>query len=856
MPGWRWQQHPAGTAEHALTNGQYTTKYYLVLDERPFAEARRWLKSLPKPKAPQIASADEATAALVVAGYTVATDDDEMPIWDIRHTAWADELHCVGLLDYLATAQAVLAAPAGTLPAAIVAQLDTPPPADDTGLLGELLGTTPQASAAAPTLPADVAEQLAALGMIVTWHPADDEAAGWAMMWPGESEVYRERFDAGEIRDWLREEELWQEQPIRTLLDAWQWEHGSPNDGKRRLVSGDEATGWYHAHAQAAYEALARMADWVPFTPEATTPARPPHAITSEPEITFTEEQLTRIADAMTGDDAPLPPRGTSDACGVYDRATYEEYETVAPNKIVASRFQPRTTFDDAALAELAENIGIHGVQTPLLVFVNDDGDLELIAGERRWRAAQIAGVAHLPVRILEGTLATFHELAVFDNLQRENLSPVEEGKAFERMASELGYSESEISRRVGKARAYVQQRRALAKATPALAEAVTSGALTFSQARGLIDGSGGDETAQARALKTVLHQVTSGVRMPEAEAKRTAEVELFTHLKASLTALGWITSGMNGGLVVWGGSEKPAPWTAAVLAAAVREGRRPQGEPPAPVLLSRIQHGILQCHGYFVRETMQPWTVLSRDNELVALGPDEVIPFLAALDAEWAAIQARYTAKGWTITHNGGNQFKATSSQGHTDYPWALKGVLGLLAMIEAGTVSPHQAASPTVRTSGATVICARCQTKTPDDYNKRRYIQGHYYCLPCADLIQAEEQVIVTRRREALTSRHGAAISQIPRALRELILFKCISYQQHAYIDATDRLDDEVGALATLDDATLTRALGWVLVDAITDDAGGNHWAPALLGEVLPGGTEEEEDEEDEDSVTDDDE
>jgi len=122
-------------------------------------------------------------------------------------------------------------------------------------------------------------------------------------------------------------------------------------------------------------------------------------------------------------------------------------------NKIVANPYQPRVEFDPEKLVELADSIREHGVIEPLLVTKTTGGSYELIAGERRWRAAQLAGIEHVPVVIRESSPQEMLELAVIENVQRQDLNPLEEAMAFDQLAKVFNMTHEEIAKIVGSAR-------------------------------------------------------------------------------------------------------------------------------------------------------------------------------------------------------------------------------------------------------------------------------------------------------------------------------------------------------------------------------------------------------------------
>ncbi|HEX8295471.1 MAG TPA: ParB/RepB/Spo0J family partition protein [Chthoniobacteraceae bacterium] len=132
-----------------------------------------------------------------------------------------------------------------------------------------------------------------------------------------------------------------------------------------------------------------------------------------------------------------------------------ERVQLVALEQIAPSPLQPRTVFRDENLQELVDSIKIHGIIQPLIVRRRGD-KFELIAGERRWRAAQKVGIAEAPIIVREASDQDVLELALIENLQREDLNPIEEARAFQRLATEFGLRQEDIAQKVGKSRAGV----------------------------------------------------------------------------------------------------------------------------------------------------------------------------------------------------------------------------------------------------------------------------------------------------------------------------------------------------------------------------------------------------------------
>jgi ParB family chromosome partitioning protein len=133
-----------------------------------------------------------------------------------------------------------------------------------------------------------------------------------------------------------------------------------------------------------------------------------------------------------------------------------EQLREIDIDRILPNSHQPRKNFSEDALNELADSIREHGVIQPVVVTALDDGFFQLIAGERRWRASQRAGLMRIPAVIREAGEHASLEIALIENLQREDLNPIEEAQAYERLISDFGMTQEEVARRVGKNRATV----------------------------------------------------------------------------------------------------------------------------------------------------------------------------------------------------------------------------------------------------------------------------------------------------------------------------------------------------------------------------------------------------------------
>lgn len=182
---------------------------------------------------------------------------------------------------------------------------------------------------------------------------------------------------------------------------------------------------------------------------------------------------------------------------------------------------QPRKHFDDARLDELAETIRTQGIIQPLVVRVREGGGFELVAGERRWRAAQRAGLHQVPAVVREIAESQSFEMALVENLQREDLNPIEEAEAYQRMLAELGHTQESLAERVGKDRSTVANALRLLKLPPAVRGMVIEGRLNMGHARALL-GLENDQDIERLARQTVSRNLS--VRQVEALVKRDRE--------------------------------------------------------------------------------------------------------------------------------------------------------------------------------------------------------------------------------------------------------------------------------------------------------------------------------------------
>src|ERR1041385_5050887 len=160
---------------------------------------------------------------------------------------------------------------------------------------------------------------------------------------------------------------------------------------------------------------------------------------------------------------------------------TEVELESITPGTM-----QPRTHFDEASLQSLAESIRAHGIVQPLLVRRRGDG-YELIAGERRWRAAKLAGLTRVPVVVKDVPDDSLLEIALIENIQREDLNAIEEAQAYKKLIETVGLTQEALASRVGRDRSYITNYLRLLRLPDDLQQLVVEGRLSTGHARTLL---------------------------------------------------------------------------------------------------------------------------------------------------------------------------------------------------------------------------------------------------------------------------------------------------------------------------------------------------------------------------------
>jgi len=173
-------------------------------------------------------------------------------------------------------------------------------------------------------------------------------------------------------------------------------------------------------------------------------------------------------------------------------------------NSIIPGPMQPRTNFDEGALDRLADSIKTHGVVQPLLVRRRGEG-FELIAGERRWRAAKMAGLERVPILVRDVADKDLLEIALIENIQREDLNPIEEAQAYKRLIENVGLTQEALATRIGRDRSYITNYLRLLRLPDDLQQLVKDGQLSTGHARTILGVS--QEDLQRKLARQVIEQ-------------------------------------------------------------------------------------------------------------------------------------------------------------------------------------------------------------------------------------------------------------------------------------------------------------------------------------------------------------
>ena len=211
----------------------------------------------------------------------------------------------------------------------------------------------------------------------------------------------------------------------------------------------------------------------------------------------------------------------------VADAVKAEKAHKIAIRTIKPNRYQPRTEFDESSLEELKESVREFGVLQPLLVRKVGDNQYELIAGERRLRAAKLAGLTEVPVDIREFNNEEIAQIALIENIQRENLNAMEEARAYDRLIKEFDLTQETVARKVGRSRSHIANFLRLLNLAEQVQAYVANGSLSMGQAKPLLALD--DKTRQLEAADYIQSKELSA-RQSEQLVKKLLENPDFLH--------------------------------------------------------------------------------------------------------------------------------------------------------------------------------------------------------------------------------------------------------------------------------------------------------------------------------------
>lgn len=228
---------------------------------------------------------------------------------------------------------------------------------------------------------------------------------------------------------------------------------------------------------------------------------------------------------------------------------SHESLQTLAIDRIRPGKYQPRTRMDDASLEDLANSIREQGIMQPILVRPVEGGGFEIIAGERRWRAAQRAGLTEVPalVKVVPDQAAL--ALALIENIQREDLNPLEEAQGLQRLIDEFGLTHDAAAKAVGRSRSAVTNLLRLRDLSKAAQEYLLGGQIDMGHARALLGLAAGQQTAAAarvvaqglsvRETERLVHRLAHPGKRKTGRAARAADPDLARLTEELAEALG-----------------------------------------------------------------------------------------------------------------------------------------------------------------------------------------------------------------------------------------------------------------------------------------------------------------------------
>lgn len=236
--------------------------------------------------------------------------------------------------------------------------------------------------------------------------------------------------------------------------------------------------------------------------------------------------------------------RGLGALLSAEQRSSAEAPDEIAIDSVEPSSMQPRTRFDERGLEDLAKSITANGVVQPLLVR-RKGSNYELIAGERRWRAAQLAGLTHVPVVVRDVPDEKVLELALIENIQREDLNPIEEAQAYKKLIETIGLTQETLAERIGRDRSYITNYLRLLRLPEDIRGLIEEGKLSTGHARTLLGTS--DSDTQRRLARRIIERGLSvretermvrGLNEPGSKVRAAKSKENDPNVKAAETKL------------------------------------------------------------------------------------------------------------------------------------------------------------------------------------------------------------------------------------------------------------------------------------------------------------------------------
>jgi len=245
----------------------------------------------------------------------------------------------------------------------------------------------------------------------------------------------------------------------------------------------------------------------------------------------------------------PLAREGT-------DETTAQNVREIEISRLSPNPYQPRKSFDGEGLKSLADSIREHGVVQPVLAR-RVDGRYEIVAGERRWRAAEMAGLEKIPVKVIEADDNTVMEISLVENLQRKDLNAVEEARALQKLSEEFNYTQEQLSNRLGKSRSHIANTIRLLSLPQKVLDMVEKGMISAGHARALV---GLSQTEQYRmaaqiagkgmSVRDIEEKVRKSRKAPQPDKATIEVLEIEERIQKHLSTKARIKTKKKGGVL------------------------------------------------------------------------------------------------------------------------------------------------------------------------------------------------------------------------------------------------------------------------------------------------------------------